>query len=110
MKTLHEPSWTARKSRIVPPPRRTDMIEEELDHQAVLVHPRTSHMHRLNETALIVWRACDGEATTKQIAERLTDVYDVDFDGALDSVDQLMAMFAQLQLFEGQTEDLSDGK
>ena len=101
--TTHSADWTSRQATIIPPQRREDVIENELDEQALLYDPLNGSMHRFNETALAVWRLCDGRAATRDIAEKLTDVYDLGFDAALDHVEQLVTLFAQLQLL-----DLSD--
>ncbi|MBN1344897.1 MAG: PqqD family protein [Phycisphaerae bacterium] len=100
MKGMAPESWTHRHASIVVPRRRHDLIVEELDGQAILSDPVDGSTHRLNATALEVWRWCDGCRTTLQIADRLTARYEVEFEVALNHVDQLMASFAQLHLFE----------
>jgi hypothetical protein len=52
----------------------------------------------MNETALLVWRACDGCSTTRQLAARLTQTYEVSLETALEDVEQLIAAFAQAGL------------
>jgi hypothetical protein len=100
MGTEEEQSWTSRHANIVVPRRRHDLIVEELDGQAILSDPVDGSTHRLNATALEVWQWCDGRRTTRQIAERLTARYEVEYEIALNHVDELMASFAQLHLFE----------
>lgn len=92
--------WTLRDAKIVAPRSRHDIMEERLDHEAILVDPRSGHVHRLNETAMGVWHSCDGQRTTRQIAKQMTDIYDVEFEDALDHVDQLVARFAELNLLK----------
>ena len=92
--------WASRGTTYVPPVRRFDVSQEHLDGEAILVDPRDGNSHRLNQTSLAVWKWCDGASSTKQIAERLTEVYDVGFDDALDHVNQLVALFAELQLLD----------
>ncbi len=96
----HPPCWTSRDAVIVAPRRRDDLIPEELDGEVFLFDPQDGATHRLNPTALAVWRRCDGQTTTRQIAEQLTHTYDVGFDTALDHVDQLVASFAELRMLE----------
>lgn len=100
MALTRAPLWATRESAVVAPARRRDVVIERFDREAILVDPRNDHSHRLNQTALVVWRACDGRSTTHEIARRLTGAYDVELDDALDCVDQLVALFARLELFE----------
>ncbi len=97
---MDTPHWTSPDAAIVVPPRRVDLTEEEIDGASVLFDPVNGNTYQLNQTALSVWRACDGKATTRQIAERLTDEYDLAFDMALDHVEQLVPRLAESQLFE----------
>lgn len=95
MAILNPPAWTRRQAAIPAPRRRDDLIEEELDGQVVLYEPVTQRMHRLNETALHVWRSCDGRTTTRQIAGRLAERFEVDIETALDDVEQVMVLLAE---------------
>lgn len=104
MTTTQVPPWTALEAELVAPPLRCDLIVEALDDQVVLSDPVDGAIHRLNQTALLVLRQCDGRTTTRQIARTLTQAYDVAFDAALDHVDQLMALFAELHLLDAQDE------
>jgi len=57
----------------------------------------------MNQTALAVWRSCDGSKTTRQIARRLTEQYEVTRERALDHVEQLLVLFAEGQLLDSET-------
>jgi len=94
-----QPHWTNLAGMIVPT-RRRDLVIEQLDSEAVVSDPINDNVSRLNETALMVWQRCDGQATAGQIAQALTDKYDVDLDSALDQVGQLVALFAESQLLD----------
>jgi hypothetical protein len=95
--------WTT-EATIIPPPRRADVIEEELDGEVVLFDPRGGSTYRLNQTAVGIWRECDGRVSTREIAEQLTQGYDVEFEIALDHVEQVVALLGQSMLL-----DMSDG-
>lgn len=97
---MEPPRWTVRAGAIAAPRRRADLVEDELDGEAILSDVRTGGIHRLNETALIVWRWCDGRTTTLQIARGLTRQYDVGLEIALDHVEQLLVLFAEAGLVE----------
>jgi PqqD family protein of HPr-rel-A system len=96
---MHTRHW-ATDATILPPPRRDDVIEEELDGEVVLFDPRSGNTYRLNQTAAAVWRRCDGRATTREIAEQLAQAYDVESEAALDDVEQLVTLFGQSRLLE----------
>jgi len=98
---VHSPRWTDRRAVVIAPCRRGDIVVDELDGEAILLDPGTGNTYRLNQTALTVWSRCDGRATTRDIVAVLTETYDVDFDTALDHVDQLIALFAEAGLLEG---------
>ncbi len=100
MKPTHPPHWTSRQATIVIPRRRGDLIAEELDDEVILLDPQDGATHRLNATALDVWRRCDGQATTREVAAELTQTYEVTFETALDHVDQLLVSFAELGMLE----------
>lgn len=59
------------------PRRRTDLTVHELDGEALIFDPSSGDTHRLNETALLIWRACDGERDRESITCALTGEYDV---------------------------------
>ena len=98
MTLIHAPEWTTRAVTVIAPPRRDDVVEEELDGEVILYDARTGNIHRLNETALEVWRQCDGQRTTRDIAAGLTETFDVDFDTALDHVEELVTVLAESNL------------
>ena len=89
---------------IIFPRRRANVLENELDGEGILFNPEGGATHRLNETALAVWHLCDGQTHTRQMAERLSDVFDVDAQTALEHVEQLVVVLAELGLLnmEGQ--------
>ena len=91
--------WTT-EAALIPPPRRADIVEERFDDELILFDPRSGSTYRLNQTATTVWRGCDGRATTRQIAEQLTQTYDVELEQALDDAEQIVAFFGQSGLFD----------
>ncbi len=90
------PSWT--KAEIPMPLRRHDIRIYQIDGEAVLFDPKTHKILQLNVTALAVFRRCDGQTTMRQVAESLTDSFNVTFDIALDQVEQLVGLFAASSL------------
>ena len=101
MNTISQPpTWTSRAAAILAPPRRRDLVVENLDSEGILVDPLDGGVHRLNYTALFVWELCDGKTTTHEIARKLADTFDVDPDHAQDHVEETIAAMAGLKLFQ----------
>jgi PqqD family protein of HPr-rel-A system len=99
MKAMCARHWTT-EAMILSPPRRRDIIEEELDGEVILFDPQSGNTYRLNQTASAVWRRCDRPVTTRELAEELTQAYDVELETALDDVEQLVAFFGQSRLLD----------
>ena len=96
---MHEEHWTA-QSTFTPPPRRKDLAVEIMDDVAILYDPVTGQTHRLSQGALDVWQQCDGHRTSKALAQRQTEIFDIDFETALDHVEQLVALFTEAGLLD----------
>ncbi len=92
------PSWT--DAEIPMPLRRNEVRDYRIDGESVLFDPRSHKMYLLNQTALAVFRCCDGQTTMREVAESLTKTYRVVFETALDHVEQLVALFAASQLLD----------
>jgi hypothetical protein len=103
MQTCQEPGsshWAA-LAPFVLPRRRRDIEQQQLKDEAILFDPETGNSYMLNETALAVWRLCDGCSTSYEAAREQSDACDVDFATVLDHVEQVVALFADNGLFEG---------
>lgn len=48
---------------------------EAMDGEVLLYHPGLTRALRLNETAALVWRLCDGRRTVAHIAETLGELF-----------------------------------
>ena len=62
----------------------------ELDGEALVFDPLSGDTHRLNETALLIWRHCDGRHDAASIATWLAGQYDVAFEDAVEHVERVM--------------------
>jgi PqqD family protein of HPr-rel-A system len=80
------------------PTRTRGLTVHELDNEALIYDPETGDTHRLNETALLIWRLCDGGNDIEMIADRLADNYDVELDDAVGHVERLLAEFEERRL------------
>jgi hypothetical protein len=103
MTTISANAWVTEYDPVVPA-RRQDLAEYVLDEQVVLYDPADGATYRMNETALAVWRKCDGHRTIRELAEDMTREFDVELDAALDDVEQLAALFAESDLIARQSE------
>lgn len=91
-------SWNA---PFVPPARRKDMVEDELDGEAILSDPASGATHRLNESAWMIWRHCDGVADTGLLATHLSDRFEVEPELAIFHVEQMIVLFMETGLLQG---------
>ena len=92
-----ETHW-ARQLEQVAPYRRSGIVQQVLDHEAMLYDQASGRTHRMNETALLVWQACDGRSTTREVAQGITEKYDTSLETALEDVEQSIAVFAEAGL------------
>ena len=94
------PSWM--HAEIPIPLRRDDLRDYQIDGEAVLFDPKTHKILLLNQTALAVFRRCDGQTTIREAAESLSKIYHVAFDTALDHVEQVVGLFAASSLLDAE--------
>src|SRR3954454_7444948 len=58
-------------AQLNPPSRRADLVVEENGDELLVYDQRSDVAHRLNATAAIVWRHCDGRHSVSDLAEEL---------------------------------------
>ena len=80
------------------PRRRKDVTVHELDGEALVFDATTGDTHRLNDTALFIWRLWDGGRDAPQVTERLMEVYDVSPEAAREHVDRMLLEFQERRL------------
>ena len=78
--------------------RRMDVRVHELDGEALVYDPTSANTHRLNPTALFIWRSCDGTRDARRIAEGLADCYDVALEAAMEHVERMLGEFRENNL------------
>lgn len=66
--------------------------------EGVLVDLHAKSFYRLNETAVLVWRGLEQNATIEEIIDKMTLRYDVAADQAASSVDRLLRSFQTYRL------------
>ncbi|HRX87661.1 MAG TPA: HPr-rel-A system PqqD family peptide chaperone [Phycisphaerae bacterium] len=98
--TLQATEHWARHLTVVVPRRRPGVTSRLLEGDAVLYDAAGGRMHRMNETALHIWNACDGKRTTDEVAAEIAARYDVPHDTARADVEQTLAALALAGLLE----------
>ena len=99
MKSAKVNDWVEGLDRWIPPQGK-NLATSFLDDEVVLFDNASGKTHRLNQAALAVWQQCDGANSIGDIAKHLTQQFEVELETALDHVEQLVAMFAEADLFE----------
>jgi len=56
---------------MTPDARQDDLLVQEVGDETIVYDQRRNHAHRLNRSAALVWRACNGQRTVPELAERL---------------------------------------
>ncbi len=80
------------------PVRRPGLRIHELDGEALIFDPVSADTHHLNQTALLIWRQCDGGKDTLGIAQGLADVYGVSPAAAFGHVERMLLMLKERDL------------
>jgi hypothetical protein len=91
-------AWYLPGAAIACPRQRGGVRAEVLDDELLLIHPRTGEGFRLNATARLIWEHLDQAATTRDLALRLTDVYEVDESTAAEDVEQVLVCLARAEM------------
>lgn len=80
------------------PEHRDDVVVRESRKGAILYDPLTTGSHRLNHTALEIWKQCDGSHRAADIASRLTGLFEVSLAESQKHVDRMIAELRSLQM------------
>lgn len=97
MYTITQPALIHEEGEIRPR-KRANIRSYTIDGEAVLYHERNEATFHLNQTAFVLWDACDGHRTLGDLAGILRESYDVDVVTAKDDVDQIVAYLAGAEL------------
>ena len=58
---------------MAPQARQDRLVVQELGDETIIYDEQRNHIHRLNQTAALVWRHCDGRRTAGDLAGVLED-------------------------------------
>ena len=56
---------------MAPHARRDRLVVQEMGDETIIYDEQRNHIHRLNQTAALVWRHCDGRRTADDLARML---------------------------------------
>jgi hypothetical protein len=81
------------------PRRRTEsLIVREMNGEFLLLDTAANQVHRLNRTASVIWRCCDGTSSPQQIAAVMMQTFDVEGSLVLLDVIRTLAQLRALNL------------
>ena len=71
--------------------RNSSILWRELDGEAVLLRPSAGSSYNLNPVGTFIWKLLDGKHTPADIATAICEVYEVEFEQALQDVQAILA-------------------
>ncbi len=71
--------------------RNSSILWRELDGEAVLLSPSAGSSYNLNPVGTFIWKLLDGKHTPADIAIAICEVYEVEFEQALQDVQAILA-------------------
>ena len=79
------------------------LLVHEVDGEFVLLDVHADRVHQLNRTASAIWRELDAASDAQDIARRLVDEFEVEWDCALNDVRGVLDQFEALSLIVRRT-------
>ncbi len=70
--------------------RNTAVLWRELDGEAILLNPKEGCSYNLNIVGTLIWKMLDGEHTPDDIAKTVCELYEVEYEQALQDIKQLL--------------------
>lgn len=80
--------------------KKRGLLVEKLGSDTVLFDPDTNLPYTLNPVASFIYNMMDGKSNSVEIAQRVCEEYDVEFDRALDDLLLLFQDLAQKGIIE----------
>jgi hypothetical protein len=68
----------------------TTVLWRELDGEAILLNPKEGCSYNLNHVGTLIWKMLDGEHTPNEIAKTICELYEVEYEQALQDVERLL--------------------
>ena len=79
---------------------RSDIIVREVNGETVILDLSTGLLHTLNATASFIWHRLDGRQTVQDIAQAVSQMFDVDIAVAEKDVAAVIARMGEQQLLQ----------
>ncbi|HYT35356.1 MAG TPA: PqqD family protein [Ktedonobacteraceae bacterium] len=70
--------------------RNPSILWRELDGEAVLLSPSAGSSYNLNQVGAFIWKMLDGKHTSENIAAAICQVYEVEYEQALQDVENIL--------------------
>jgi hypothetical protein len=80
------------------PMKKSELWKRLSDNEGVVVDTVRAVEHTLNDTALRIFELCDGESTISDIAQKMTEEYEVDIEKARQDVAKCIAKLEELNV------------
>ena len=78
--------------------RNTTVLWRELDGEAILLNPKEGCSYNLNHVGTLIWKMLDGEHIPNDIAKTICELYEVEYEQALQDVELLLNDFRENNL------------
>jgi methyltransferase-like protein len=85
--------------------RNVSILWRELDNEAVLLSPIEGCSYNLNQVGTLIWKLLDGTHTSKDIAELICQKYDVEYQQAMQDIEQIIVDLQQNNLLQAVPEE-----
>jgi hypothetical protein len=80
------------------PERRGEVVQSESSSGWTIYEPSTDALHLLNASAKAIWDLCDGETSTTEIAEAVSELTGLDLSESLRDVEAALEQLRHLGL------------
>ena len=70
--------------------RNPSILWRELDGEAVLLSSSAGSSYNLNQVGAFIWKMLDGKHTSENIAAAICQVYEVEYEQALQDVENIL--------------------
>ena len=70
--------------------RNTAVLWRELDKKTILLNPKEEYSYNLNIVNTLIWKMLDREHTPDDIAKTVCELYEVEYEQALQDIKQLL--------------------
>jgi len=77
-----------------------DVKHRELESESVLLNLDNGNYYTLNETGTFFWSLIDGKSSVKQLIDKVLEKFDVDKEGALKDISDLVSSLKKEGLVE----------